>query len=364
MTAKEFFKSNAFKCLITLLIVLLASGVLLGVAYGFLEVSAGERLQRAVGKIYGEGEFTIYGLNDAKIDASNSDPKSLVTESVTVGDATVIEAYKIVFDEGGKVEYLVQSVGKGGYSGGTVTCWVTVKIDGGKNIKGVGKVTVAGNVGQSFIGKVTDEMLNKFSQDFKGGEITSFYTSDGYVATGASLSSTAICNAVNGAVAYVDQVILGHEEVNIYENWDYTDSIDTKRTKYEVDSDGETVNYDIWTKDRNNYGAGAANVKISVKDGAIVDYKIVVKGSTYGFEDLITESVADGSLFKNKEISFFTDIYGEKMEYSSAKVDDDGNVTTGATDGDYPSNSTYLFMYAGAFATKNYQNALGGAANE
>lgn len=360
MTAKEFFKSNAFKCLITLLAVLLASGVLLGIAYGFLEVSAGERLQRAIGKIYGEGEFTVYGLNDEKIDASNSDPKSLVTDSLAVGDATVTEAYKIVFDEGGAVEYLVQSIGKGGYSGGTVTCWVTVKIDGAKNIKGVGKVTVAGNVGQSFIGKITDDMLNKFSQDFKGGEITSFYTSDGYVSTGASLSSTAICNAVNGAVAYVDQVILGHEEVNIYENWDYTEFIDAKRTKHEVD--GDTVNYDIWTKGRAE--ASAFNIKISVKEGKIIHYNIVVNGSTGGYKDLMTESVKDGSLFKNKEISFFTDIYGENMEYSSAKVGDDGNVSTGATDWDYPSNSTYLCMYAGAFATKNYQNALGGAANE
>lgn len=362
MTAKEFFKSNAFKCLITLLAVLLFSGVLLTVAYGFLEVSAGEKLQRAVKKIYGDaGEFTVYGLNDQKIDENNSNPESLVPESITVGDATVTEAYKIVFaSPKGSEEYLVQSVGKGGYSGGTVTCWVTVKVNStAKKVTGVGKVTVAGNVGQSFIGKVTDDMLSKFSKNFTGGEITPFYTDDGYVATGASLSSTAICNAVNGAVKYVDKEVFGNEDFNPYEEWDLTEYIDTGRTKHEVT--GDEVKYNIWTK---GYGyAGGANIEITVKEGKITYYHIVKPGSTNEYEELIVPSINDGTVFIGKGIDFFTDAFGENMSYEFCTIDD-GNIVTGATDENVAGNSGYLCMYAGAFATKNYENALGGAENE
>lgn len=53
MTAKQFFKSTAFKCIAVLLSVLLVSGVLLAVAYGFLEVTDEERFSRKIGVMYG-----------------------------------------------------------------------------------------------------------------------------------------------------------------------------------------------------------------------------------------------------------------------------------------------------------------------
>ncbi len=64
MTVKQFFKSNAFKCIITLLCVLLISGIFLTVAYGFLEVSKGERLQRAVKQIYTTSTPVILGVDE------------------------------------------------------------------------------------------------------------------------------------------------------------------------------------------------------------------------------------------------------------------------------------------------------------
>ena len=88
MTVKEFFKSNAFKCIAALLSVLLVSGIFLTICYGFMEVTDGERLQRAVTSIYSGKEVTVYGLdeagNDAVIDSTVSTPRGLLENPVTI----------------------------------------------------------------------------------------------------------------------------------------------------------------------------------------------------------------------------------------------------------------------------------------
>ena len=206
MTVKGFFKSNAFKCIITLLCVLLVSGVLLTIAYGFMEVSNGERLQRAVKKVYSTSSPVVYGA-DGEIKADEKDPKGLISESVTSGDATIISAYKITFKDKEDTHILVQSRGKGGYSGGTVTCWVAIKVDfENKKVLGIEKVQIGENTNQSFIGKITQNMLDKFT---KGLPEDGFTTKgdDATVSTGATFSSNAICNSVNGAVDWVREYI-------------------------------------------------------------------------------------------------------------------------------------------------------------
>ena len=75
MTVKQFFKSTTFKCIITLLCILLISGIFLTVMNGLLEVAEGEKLQRAIGKIYDGGATTIiYGKGDKEITADETDP--------------------------------------------------------------------------------------------------------------------------------------------------------------------------------------------------------------------------------------------------------------------------------------------------
>ncbi len=54
MTVKQFFKSSTFKCLITLLCVLLVSGVFLTIMNSLLKVTDEERFARAINKIYGK----------------------------------------------------------------------------------------------------------------------------------------------------------------------------------------------------------------------------------------------------------------------------------------------------------------------
>ncbi|MDE6868954.1 MAG: hypothetical protein K2J83_07440 [Clostridia bacterium] len=80
MTAKQFFKSNVFKCLVTLLCILLVCGVFLTVAYAFLKVTDEERLNRAISKIYGR-TVSVTALDVSKDDAAQ-------------GRATVLDGYK------------------------------------------------------------------------------------------------------------------------------------------------------------------------------------------------------------------------------------------------------------------------------
>lgn len=181
MSCKQFFKSTSFKCIVTLLCILLICGIFLTVAYGFLEVTDEERLSRALSKIYGEKvTVTTQPIGDYQNDNS-----------------TIVEAYS---DENG--DYLIKSKGKGGF-GGTVTCWVLVDVESGK-ISKVSKVTVETSDGETFLGDIN--YLDKFAETpyTEGFEYT---TDNGFKTSGASKSSTAIDNAVNGAVGFVNGIL-------------------------------------------------------------------------------------------------------------------------------------------------------------
>lgn len=182
MTVKEFFKSTTFRCLAALTCILLVCGIFLTVAYGFLEVTAEERLQRAVNKIYGER---------VKVEAIEADYDD--------GRASVLEAFA---DERG--DYLIKAKGRGGF-GGTVTCWVLVDVENGA-VKRVARVTIEASDGETFLGSI--DYLDKFAQT----EYTDGYeytTDEGFLTAGASKSSTAINNCVNGAVGFVCLVLGG-----------------------------------------------------------------------------------------------------------------------------------------------------------
>ena len=222
MTVKQFFKSTAFKCIVVLLSVLLVCGVFLTVMYSFLRVTEGERLQRAVQAIYGDTDVKIYGVDGegkpVEISTSDENPKGLIGGTVSMSEqsADILAAYRIIYDiNGGEIgdgvddveNILVQSVGKGGFSGGTVTCWISLVIEGGE-FAGISKVNIASNVNQSFIGKITDGFLDGFTGDMPDGG----FAIDGdnpHKVSGASKSSTAINHAVNGAVVWVRQFLGG-----------------------------------------------------------------------------------------------------------------------------------------------------------
>lgn len=177
MSAKQFFKSTTFKCIITLLCVLLVSGVFLTIMSGLLAVTDQERFDRAINKIYGKpvkySELQSADYND---------------------NGTIDGAYLI--EDG---NYLIKATGTGGYDNGTVTCWVVVEVEN-KTIKGIGKVVIDSNKNQSYIDRVTSKALDQFSEFYEDDIVYS-----PSLITGATVMGTknAICNAVNAALDYV-----------------------------------------------------------------------------------------------------------------------------------------------------------------
>lgn len=217
MTVKEFFKSNVFKCITALLCVLLVSGAFLTVCFGFMEVTEGERLQRAVTSIYEGKEVTVYGLdengNDAVIDATVSKPKGLLEKPVETGAAEIKQAYKVKFTEDGKdvLNYLVSSTGKRGYAGGNVTCWVAITVENG-GISGIYKVVISQSASQTLMSDINgSSLLQDIAEGYEAGiQYVPDKENGEYIVSGATMSSTAVCNAVNGALSYVGGLLGGN----------------------------------------------------------------------------------------------------------------------------------------------------------
>lgn len=345
MTAKQFFKSTAFKCIVVLVSIVLVCCVFLTICNSLFYVSDEEKLSRAISKIYGKD------VNTEAVTENSS--KEAVNYPYSASNAEITEAY-LVTDDG---NYLIKSKGKGGYSGGTVTCWIVVRMNGGA-ISGIDKVVVDSNTSQTQMAEITeDSILGKFTESYEDGK--EYTTDDGYMVTGSTKSSNAVCNSVNGAIEFVKTQICGDTVDNStpYDSYSYTDLIDKKKTTHTVD--GTTVKYTVTTQ---SYGAASAFViDVSVSaDKTITAYTITDNGSTNGYENKMAASVSDGTLFTGKSLSFFTDFYGSNMAYKVVTGVDNGSLTTGATTQNYSSNSTYLCAYAAAFATANYDTAVQG----
>ena len=125
MTAKQFFKSTAFKCIAVLLSILLVCGILLTICNSLFFVSEEERFARAVNKIYGKSVET---------------EQVVITDDMTIkfSASEVTEAHKVI-DDG---NYLIKSTGKQGF-GGDVICWVVVRMsEDGKSVLGAGNIAI------------------------------------------------------------------------------------------------------------------------------------------------------------------------------------------------------------------------------
>lgn len=333
MTAKQFFKSTTFKCLITLLCVLLVSGIFLTVMNSLLKVTDQERFDRAINKIYG---------------------KSVKTDAITITEqyndnATVEEAY-LIKDDG---NYLIKSTGKGGFDNGTVTCWVVVVVKNGA-VSGVDKVVIDSNKAQSYIGNINDKFLNGFKENFVAG--TPFNVNVGFVKTGATRSGNAICNAVNGAVDFVNAKF-GNVKEDIFKGKLYTDYIDTGLTSAEYDEETGSVTFEVVTTGATYKGAsnmaGGFTIEIVVDgNGVIEKFNILINGSTSSsFSDRMVPEILDGTLFVGKDIDGILEILDGGIEYPG---DNAGSViSTGAT------QSNHQCIYAAAFAAENYKLLTG-----
>lgn len=100
--------------------------------------------------------------------------------------------------------FLINVTGLGGYNDGTVTCLVAVVIKD-KTISEIKGIAVIGwDENQTFINEITSQFLNSFSENYEQGIHYSPFP-DGYLVSGATKTSRAICNAVNGAIEYIQR---------------------------------------------------------------------------------------------------------------------------------------------------------------
>ena len=171
MKGREFFSSASFKSIVVLILIAVVLGGALSILNDVLYVSAEEEVNRAIKKIYGRE----IGWEEKELDAefsSNDD------------------------------------YGADGYKKGTVTLWVVLSFDGGQ-LKGIEKISYAGNQSQSLMSKFGDEQYKKYLEDFDGGY---FDSSDSrYIVGGATYTSHAITNSVNMAF-YAENALGGNAD--------------------------------------------------------------------------------------------------------------------------------------------------------
>lgn len=207
MTAKQFFKSNAFKSLVVLIAIVLVAGALLAIFNDLLYISDEERLNRTLSKIYGK---TV-----------SAQEVELTEEEKTYSYGTVDNVYYIE-DDG---NYLFKTTGIGGYPGnGTVTLWTVVTCTGTREqnnlvLTGIEKVVYDSNEGQTLISNLNDSFYAFFAEHddlvAEGGYFTSVKggTDDlNNVIVQTTMSSKAASNAVNTALACFRKVMVGETE--------------------------------------------------------------------------------------------------------------------------------------------------------
>ncbi len=339
MTAKQFFKSTAFKCVVTLLCVLLISGIFLTVMNGLLAVSEEEKFNRQVGKLYPDSSQVTAELQEV--------------EETKVGTSTVEKVWFIPE----KNDYLVQIYGSG--RDGKLTVWVIVETKD-KNVSGVGTVLVYDKVASEYADKIPgwNSNISNFSKDYEEGIKYAYGTKgdDMYINTGASVSFATVCGCVNDAITFIQAYASGGSiGESPYEDFLYNELINQEETTVSF-ADGK-VTYNIKTV---AYG-GVVNpftIQIVVNSEKKIESFVIPEGgngSTEGFENYMPDVQ---NILKDKDLSYFTGIYGEDMAYTALSSYDDTSVTAGATTMSVASRSTYVCMYAGAFATANYDNAL------
>ncbi len=343
MTAKEFFKSTTFRCLVTLLCVLLVCGVFLTIMNGLLAISEEEKFQRVLSSIYGKNVTT--------------EKQNISDKNTDLATAKINDVY-LVTDDG---NYIVNVSGKNGY-GGNVLCWVVIKPAADKkSVGGVGNVQVpaTGNEGESFLNKINSSVFKRFEQDYKNGIVYEYgydendAEGDMYIKTGASCTMRGVSNAVNGTIQFMNAYLSGGsiEEDDPYEDYAYHKLINMESTSWT--KDGDKITYTVVTK--KNGPANPFTFTIVINgEKKVEEFTVKTYGSTdsTGYDLTIEEynAIVDANVAKfiGKDAAYFASILGEDETKAKNDKYEENELQTGAT------KSTTLCLAAAAFATSNY----------
>lgn len=197
MTVKEFFKSKTFRCIVVLMCIALVAGALLSIMNDLLFVSPEERVARTVKSIYGqEMAYTVvydrvYQMalpEDARIFYEYTDGRVVAAQAE--GQTYVGFVNSVYRLEDGN--YLIKATGMQGYKQGTITVWCVARMEGEHFVE-LRDVSVAEYDKQTLMSKFTKSVLG----GYRGTEPFDA------VVSGATYSSTALNNALNVALSYM-----------------------------------------------------------------------------------------------------------------------------------------------------------------
>lgn len=330
MKGKTRFRGTVFYCVAVLLSIVALSGALLSVFHDLLTVTAEEKRDRMLKKLYGANVSVV--------------------ETVLDGDkayqgGTAHQAY-LMSDN----SYAVQTTGNNGYSNGTVTVWTILSCTGRKadnNLvwTGIERVVYESSVNQSYIGRFTQTDYQLFAEhNDKVTEGLLFGSDIEIVKTGASAPSTfhALTNAVNTAITFFRETVLGAKEQETYQ---YQSYVNLKNSLITVN--GTSVEYRLFMK--RNAETNSFSIDITVTDGKIAAYTAKKDGTSEDYLQYVDSKLKDGS--------FFTEQGGMTKERIQELLGESGTVisgdlTAGAT------RSTEVYLRAAAFALLNYDKIL------
>ncbi len=193
---KRFFKSDWFKCTAVLLGLLIIFSGTLAVLNDVLFVTAKERTDRAIKKIYGSvPDYSVeldFDVNQEKIENDYG---------------CIYKIYQVGED------ILFKSTGINGYKGGTISLWIQViKAEGHYKIE---KIILDGYEKQTLMSKFSTSYFNGFILD-----VTEAYEKSDFIfspkidasgrknpMSGATYSANAACNAVNCVLLYLGGIV-------------------------------------------------------------------------------------------------------------------------------------------------------------
>ena len=334
-SVKSFFKSTAFKCIYVLLAIVLVCGVLLAFCNDLFEVTAEEKLNRTLSKIYGQSVEAEDALKDGM--------------TLEFDNGEINSAY-LVKDDG---NYLVNASGTGGYYG-SVACWIVVEISD-NSLSGIRSVIVdkADNASE-FTNRISEDNLEYFADSFDGEEEFTVSDWQGDSLHGGAtpqLTMTAIVNAVNTALEFVRTQLLGEvivpDEPSPFEKFSYySETYISDDTTVELADDETSVIFHITT---GNIVTGASKVDITVSsEGVITDYTIVSEGTTA--DDAYLDHINDVTAYVGKKAADILPLLGTEGEDGFTWENADESLVTGAT------MTNFTYVYAAVFAASNYQN--------
>ncbi len=195
---RRLFSSIWFRCISTLLIIVLISGGLLSVLNDLLYVSEEERTGRAIKKIYGvvENYNVVYDKS--------------INELIENEFGTIDNIYEVQVSQ--ENSYLLfKATGYKGYKGGTISLWVSI-LENSEGILSIAKVILAGDEKQTLMSKLTSDFYNNFNivDVAKAYEMDQFFTTDANQTnanpvSGATKSATAANNAINCVITYLGE---------------------------------------------------------------------------------------------------------------------------------------------------------------